>query len=123
MEKEVSIRSTDLSDDYILHSAARILKQDIEKITIVTDEYPSAGEASLTASMDRIPLFLSKFICWLLDSKSFNGATELADVPFDKLRKIMAIVECSFSVSMDFYLHLFTLDSPYNCIMILDLDN
>jgi len=123
MEKEVSIRSTDLSDEQILHSAARILRQDIEKITIVTDEYPSADEASLTASMERMPLFLSKFICWLLDSKSFNGATELADIPFDKLRKIMAIVECIFSVSRDFFLHLFTSDSSYNCIMILDLDN
>jgi len=51
----VSIRSTDLSDEQILHFAARILRQDIEKITTVIDEYPSADEASMTASMERMP--------------------------------------------------------------------
>jgi hypothetical protein len=44
------------NDDQILHAAIRILRRDIEKISISTDEYPTANEVSLALSMDRMPL-------------------------------------------------------------------
>jgi hypothetical protein len=54
----------------------RILRRDIKKISISTDEYSTAHEVSLVLSMDRMPLSLTKFICWLLDFKSFKNASE-----------------------------------------------
>jgi hypothetical protein len=68
-----------------VHAAIRILRRDIEKISISTDEYPTANEVSLALSMNRMPLSLTKFICWLLDYKSFKNASEPYNILIDKL--------------------------------------
>ena len=73
------------NDDQILHAAIRILRRDIEKISISTDENPTANEVSLALSMDRMPLSLTKLICWLLDYKSFKNASEPYNILNDKL--------------------------------------
>jgi hypothetical protein len=44
------------NNDQILQAAMRILRRDIEKISISTDEYPTANEVSLALSMNRMPL-------------------------------------------------------------------
>ena len=60
--------------------------------------------------MERMPLSLTKFICRLLDKKSFQDASEPYVIPHDKIRKIMGKTECIFSISKDvstpFYLGL-----------------
>ena len=63
IKQEISTVADSCNDDQILHAAIRILRRDIEKISIPTDEYPTANEVSLALSMDRMPLSLTKFIC------------------------------------------------------------
>ena len=101
IKQEISTVADSCNDDQILHAAIRILRRDIEKISISTDEYPTANEVSLALSMNRMPLSLTKFICWLLDYKSFKNASEPYNILNDKLQKVMSITECIFSVSRD----------------------
>jgi hypothetical protein len=61
IKQEISTVADSCNDDQILHAAIRILRHDIEKISISTDEYPTANEVSLALSMDRMPLSLTKF--------------------------------------------------------------
>ena len=61
IKQEISTVADSCNDDQILHAAIRILMRDIEKISISTDEYPTANEVSLALSMDRMPLSLTKF--------------------------------------------------------------
>jgi hypothetical protein len=49
-------------------------------------------------------LSLTKFICWLLDYKSFKNASEPYNIPNDKLQKVMGITECILSVSRDVFI-------------------
>ena len=83
------------------------MRRDIEKISISTDEYSTAHEVSLVLFMDRMPLSLTKFICWLLDYKSFKNESEPYNILNDKLQKVMGITECitahevSLVLSMD----------------------
>ena len=110
IKQEVSTVADSYKDEQILHSAVRILRRDIEKINISTDEYPTANEVSMAVSMERMPLSLTKFIYWLLDKKSFQDAAQPYVAPHDKIRRIMGITECIFSISKDvftpFYLGL-----------------
>ena len=64
IKQEISTVADSCNDDQILHAAIRILRRDIEKISISTDEYPTANEVSLALSMNQMPLSLTKFICW-----------------------------------------------------------
>jgi hypothetical protein len=99
IKQEISTVADSCNDDQILQAAIRILRRDIEKISISTDEYPTANEVLLALSMDRMPLSLTKFICWLLDYKSFKHASEPYNILNDKLQKVMGITECILSVS------------------------
>jgi hypothetical protein len=103
IKQEVSTVADSYKDEQILHSVIRILRRDIEKMNISTDEYPTANEVSMAVSMERMPLSLTKCICWLLDKKSFQDASEPYVVPHDKIRKIMVITECIFSISKDVF--------------------
>ena len=64
----------------------------------------------MEVSMERMPLSLTTFIYWLLDKKSFQDAAQPYVAPHDKIRRIMGITECIFSISKDvftpFYLGL-----------------
>ena len=59
----------------------------------------------MAVSRERMPLSLTKFICWLLDKKSFQDAAEHYLAPHDKIRKIMGVTERIFSISKDVLLH------------------
>jgi hypothetical protein len=96
IKQEISTVADSCNDDQILHAAIRILRRDIEKISIST-----ANEVSLALSMDQMLLSLTKFICWFLDNKSFKNASEPYNILNDKLQKVMGITECIFSVSRD----------------------
>jgi hypothetical protein len=43
IKQEVSTVADSYKDEQILHSAVRVLRRDIEKINISTDEYPTAN--------------------------------------------------------------------------------
>lgn len=116
IEQEVSQVSDNISDDQILHSAAKILRRDIENLTVPTDDYPTPNEASLAVSMERMPSSLTKFVCWLMDNKSFKDASEPYVVPFDKIRKVMGITECIVSVSKDTF-------TPFHLGLAVQLHN
>jgi hypothetical protein len=86
IKQEISTVADSCNDDQILHAAIRIWRRDIEKISTSTDEYPTANEVSLALSMNQMPLSLTKFICWLLDYKSFKNASEPYNIINDKLQ-------------------------------------
>ena len=83
----------------ILHSALGILGRDIEKLNISVDDYPSASDVSIAASMDTLPQSLVRFLCWLIDAKSFESATEPYTMHTDKIRKALSITGSLVSVS------------------------
>jgi hypothetical protein len=59
----------------------------------------------MAVSRERIPLSLTKFICWQLDKKSFQDAAEHFLASHDKIRKFMGITERIFSISKDVLPH------------------
>jgi hypothetical protein len=52
IKQEVSTVADSYKDEQILHSAVRILRRDIEKMNISTDEHPTANEVSMAVSME-----------------------------------------------------------------------
>ena len=72
-----------------------------------TSSDETANEVSMAVSMEWMPLSLTKFICWLLDKKSFQDASEPYVIPHDKIRKIMGKTECIFSISKDVFTPLY----------------
>jgi hypothetical protein len=52
IKQEVSTVADSYKDEQILHSAVRILRCDIEKMNISTDEYPTANEVSMAVSIE-----------------------------------------------------------------------
>ena len=98
-EYSLSCDSSTLNDEQVLHSAAGILRREIEKIQLSNEEYPSASQVSLAASLDLLPDLLVKFVAWVLDGKSFENAVESYAVPVEKARKAVGISDCIVSVS------------------------
>ena len=84
-------------------------------MNISTDEYPTANEVSMAVSMERMPLSLTKFICWLLDKKFFQDTPEPYVVPHDKIRKIMGITECIFSISKTVFTPFYPCNLSIHC--------
>ena len=82
------------SQEHILHSAASILRHDIQSFVINNEDY----------SVEKKPQSLLKFICWLIDEKAYKAASEPYTVPIDKIRKILGIAESIVSLSK----HTFT---------------
>jgi hypothetical protein len=87
------------SQEHILHSAASILRHDIQSFVINNEDYPNANEVSLAISVEKMPQSILKFICWLIDEKAYKAASEPYTVPIDKIRKIPGITESIVSLS------------------------
>ena len=51
------------SQEHILHSAASILRHDIQSFVVNNEDYPNASEVSLAISVGKMPQSLLKFIC------------------------------------------------------------
>ena len=92
------------SQEHILHSAASILRHDIQSFVINNEDYPNANEVSLAISVEKMSQSILKFICWLIDEKAYKAASEPYTVPIDKIRKILGITEPIVSLSK----HTFT---------------
>jgi hypothetical protein len=86
-----------------LHSAVGILRRNIEKLKISVEDYPSANDISIAASMDKLPQSLVRFLCWLIDAKSFESATEPYTMPTDKIRKALSITDSIVSVAKQLF--------------------
>ena len=104
IEHELATDTSQESQEHILHSAASILRHDIQSFVINNEDYPNANEVSLAISVEKMPQSLLKFICWLIDEKAYKAASELYTVPIDKIRKILGITESIVSLSK----HTFT---------------
>ena len=68
-----------LSDQNILHSAARVLRRNIWKIERTTQSYLPSHSMEKGYCMDFVPKDLYRFVSWLIDSNSFDDATESKD--------------------------------------------
>ena len=78
-------------------------------LKISVEDYPSANDVSI--AMDKLPQSLVRFLCWLIDAKSFESATEPYTMPTDKIRKALSITDSIVSVSKQLFtpFHLFIL--------------
>ena len=103
LENDFQVDVEGVSDEQILHSAVGILRRDIEKLKISVEDYPSANDVSIAASMDKLPQSLVRFLCWLIDAKSFESATEPYTMPTDKIRKALSITDSIVSVSKQLF--------------------
>ena len=104
IEHELATETFQESQEHILHSAASILRHDIQSFVINNEDYPNANEVSLAISVEKMPQSLLKFICWLIDEKAYKAASEPYIVPIDRIRKILGITESIVSLSK----HTFT---------------
>jgi hypothetical protein len=104
IEHELATETSQESQEHILHSAASILRHDIQSFVINNEDYPNANEVSLAISVEKMPQSLLKFICWLIDEKTYKAASEPYTVPIDKIRMILGITELIVSLSK----HTFT---------------
>jgi hypothetical protein len=52
LENNFQVDVEGISDEQILHSAVGILRRDIEKLKISVEDYPSANDISIAASME-----------------------------------------------------------------------
>jgi hypothetical protein len=103
LENDFQVDVEGVSDEKILHSAVGILRRNIEKLKISVEDYPSANDISIAASMDKLPQSLVRFLCWLIDAKSFESATEPYTMPTDKIRKALSITDSIVSVSKQLF--------------------
>lgn len=71
IDLEISDMKDTLSEEQILHSTAKILSGDIHSFDINNDFYPTSSQCSLPISIQSMPPALTKFVCWLIDVKSF----------------------------------------------------
>jgi hypothetical protein len=62
---------------------------------------PLSKQVSLAISVEKMPQWLLKFICWLIDEKAYKAAPEPYTVPIDKFRKILGITESIVSHQSD----------------------
>ena len=93
IDLEISDTKDTLSEEQILHSAANILRRDIHSLDINNDFYPTSSECSLPISIQSMPPALTKFICWLIDEKSFLAVNNQNQTPIEKMRKCMSLME------------------------------
>ena len=99
VENSLSCDSSAVNDEQVLHSAAGILRREIEKSRFSNEDYPSASQLSLAASMDMLPYLLVKFVSWVIDGKLYENAVEPYAMPIEKARKAVGISDCIVSVS------------------------
>jgi hypothetical protein len=99
IDLEISDTKDTLSEEQILHSAANILRRDIHSLDINNDFYPSSSECSLPISIQSMPPALTKFICWLIDEKSFLAVSNQNQTPIEKMRKCMSLTGSIVSLS------------------------
>ena len=90
-----------------LKSDLKIARKDLEisdtKDTLSeelnNDFYPTSSECSLPISIQSMPPALTKFICWLIDEKSFLAVSNQNQTPIEKMRKCMSLTENIVSLS------------------------
>ena len=92
IDLEISDTKDTLSEEQMLHSAANILRRDIHSLDINNDFYPTSSECSLPISIQSMPPALTKFICLLIDEKSFLAFSNQNQMPIEKMRKCMSNV-------------------------------
>ena len=99
IDLEISDTKDTLSEEQILHFAANILLRDIHSLDINNDFYPTSSECSLPISIQSMPPALTKFICWLIDEKSFLAVSNQNQTPIEKMRKCMSLTGNIVSLS------------------------
>ena len=86
------------TDDQFLHTVANILMRDIHNLDIKNDFYPTPSECSLSNSIPSMPPTLTKFICCLIDEKSFSAVNIQKEMSEEKMWKYMSLSECIVSL-------------------------
>ena len=96
IDLDISDTKDTLCEEQILHSAANILRWDIHSLDINNDCYPTSSECSLPISIQSMrPPALTKFICLLIDEKSFLAFSNQNQMPIEKMQKYMSLTESS----------------------------
>lgn len=81
------------SDKLILYDAARVLRNDISKIT-QTKYYPTVDEVKLEYSKSFVPHNLQLFFSWLINQDAFLRATTISDYDLNNQKRMLTFSEC-----------------------------
>jgi hypothetical protein len=101
-------KSKEPTDDQLLHSIAKIIRNDIAKVEFSTEHYPTLADASLIHSYDSMPNSLIKLLNWVTNDKAFNAGDNPSEMQTDGVRKCLELIEhiVTFSRNMFTPFHL-----------------
>jgi hypothetical protein len=110
-------KSKEPADDQLLHSIAKIIRNDIAKVEFSTQHDPTPADTSLSHSFHSIPNTLIKLRNWVTNDKAFNAGDNTLAMQTDGLRTWYEQIECIVAISRNM-LRFFILASPYKYIAV-----
>jgi hypothetical protein len=110
-------KSEEPTDDQLLHSIAKIIRNDIAKVEFSTEHDPTPVDASLSHSFHSIPNSLIKLFNCVANDKAFNAGDNTPAMQTDGLRTCYEQIECIVAISRNM-LCPFILASPYKYIAV-----
>ena len=80
-------KSKEPTDDQLIHSIAKIIRNDIANVEFSTEHDPTPADASLSHSFYYMPNSLIQLLNWATNDKAFNAGDNIPEVQTDGLRK------------------------------------
>jgi hypothetical protein len=80
-------KSKEPTDDQLLHSIGKIIRNDIAKVEFSTEHDLTPADASLSHSFYSMPNSLIQLLHWATNDKAFNAGDNIPEVQTDGLRK------------------------------------
>ena len=81
------MKSNELTDDQLIHSIAKIIRNDIAKVEFSTEHDPKPADVSLSHSFYSMPNSLIQLLNWVTNDKTFNAGDNTPEMQTDDLRK------------------------------------
>jgi hypothetical protein len=76
-------KSKEPTDDQLIHSIAKIIRNDIANVEFSTEHDPTPADASLSHSFHSMPNSLIKLLNWVTNEKAFNAGENPTEVQTD----------------------------------------
>ena len=82
-EEQSTNVSREPTDDQLIHSIAKIIRNDIANVEFSTEHDPTPADASLSHSFHSMPNSLIKLLNWVTNEKAFNAGENPTEVQTD----------------------------------------
>ena len=96
-------KSKEPTDDQLLRSIAKIIRNDIAKVECSTEHDPTPADASLSHSFHYMPNSLIQLLNWVTNDKAFNAGDNTPIMQTDGLRKYYEQIECIVAISRNMF--------------------